>query len=54
MPGEEKIRGGKEEKTKWLQKLEKIRNQNFHSYSVKEEEYNFLYQINQSLIERND
>ncbi len=52
MPGEEKIRGGKEEKTKWMQKLEKIRNQNFHSYSVKEDEYNFLSKLYKWLIER--
>ena len=51
-PGEEKIRGGKEEKTKWMQKLEKIRNQNFHSYSVKEEEYQFLCELNEWLIEK--
>ena len=34
-PGEERIPGGKDEKTKWMQKLERIRNQNVHSYSVK-------------------
>ena len=44
-PGEEKISGGKEEKTKWMVKLERIRNQNFHSYSVTEEELNFLEEI---------
>lgn len=44
-PGEEKISGGKEEKTKWLVKLERIRNQNFHSYSVTEEELNFLEEL---------
>jgi DNA sulfur modification protein DndB len=44
-PGEEKISGGKEEKTKWMVKLEKIRNQNFHSYSVSEEELWFLEEL---------
>ena len=50
-PGEEKISGGKEEKTKWMQKLERIRNQNFHSYSVKQEEFEFLNEIHEWLIE---
>lgn len=44
-PGEEKIRGGKEEKTKWMVRLERIRNQNFHSYSVTEEELWFLEEL---------
>ena len=44
-PGEEKISGGKEEKTKWMVKLERIRNQNFHSYSVLEEELWFLEEL---------
>jgi DNA sulfur modification protein DndB len=51
-PGEEKISGGKDAKTAWMQKLERIRNQNFHSYSVKEEEYEFLTELNEWLIER--
>lgn len=45
MPGEEKISGGKEEKTKWMVRLERIRNQNFHSYSVTEEELGFLEKL---------
>lgn len=32
-PGKEKI-GNKDVKTEWMHKLEKIRNNNFHSYSV--------------------
>ena len=44
-PGDEKISGGKEEKTKWFVKLERIRNQNFHSYSVTEEELGFLEEL---------
>lgn len=51
-PGEEKISGGKEAKTAWMQKLERIRNQNVHSYSVKEEEYGFLTELNEWLIEQ--
>lgn len=41
-PEDIKIRGGKEEKTKWLQRLERIRNQNFHSYAITKDEYDFL------------
>ncbi|MCE4566109.1 DGQHR domain-containing protein [Maribellus sp. CM-23] len=52
-PGEEKLRGGKEAKTNWMQKLEYIRNQNFHSYSVKVDEYGFLCELNEWLIEKN-
>ncbi len=48
-PGEEKS-GNKEIKTEWMQKLEKIRNNSFHSYSVKEEEYNFLLELHEWLI----
>lgn len=50
-PGEEKISGGKEAKTEWMQKLESIRNNNFHSYSVKEEEYCFLAELHNWLID---
>ncbi|MBO6516833.1 MAG: DGQHR domain-containing protein [Bacteroidia bacterium] len=51
-PGEEKLRGGKDAKTKWMQKLERIRNQNFHSYSVKEDEYEFLKELYDWLINK--
>lgn len=51
-PGEESLRGGKDAKTGWMQKLEHIRNQNFHSYSVKEDEYEFLCELNEWLIEK--
>jgi len=47
MPEETKIRGGKEAKTKWMVKLERIRNQNFHSYSVTEDEYDFLKSLHE-------
>ena len=51
-PGEEKISGGKEEKTKWMVKLEHLRNQNVHSYYVKEEELSFLEELNDWLIKK--
>ncbi|HCN83669.1 MAG TPA: hypothetical protein DIT07_08615 [Sphingobacteriaceae bacterium] len=50
-PDEMKINGGKDEKTKWMQKLERIRNQNVHSYSVKQDEYEFLGEIHEWLID---
>ncbi len=49
-PGEEQLRGGKEAKTGWMQKTEAIRNENVHSYRVKEEEYEFLGEIHEWLI----
>jgi DNA sulfur modification protein DndB len=39
------VKGNKDEKTKWLEKLNRIRNQNFHVYSVTEEEFDFLREI---------
>lgn len=49
-PGEEKIGGGKEEKTKWMVKLEFLRNQNVHSYFVTEDELKFLEELYDWLI----
>jgi DNA sulfur modification protein DndB len=49
-PGDEKISGGKEEKTKWMVKLEFLRNQNVHSYFVTEDELKFLEELNDWLI----
>ncbi len=49
---EEKLRGGKDAKTGWMQKLERIRNENFHSYCVKVEEYGFLCELYEWLIEK--
>lgn len=49
-PGEEKISGGKEEKTKWMVKLEFLRNQNVHSYFVTEDELKFLEELHDWLI----
>jgi len=51
-PGEEKISGGKEEKTKWMVKLEYLRNQNVHSYFVTEDELKFLEELNSWLIKK--
>lgn len=52
-PGEEKMRGGKDEKTKWMVKLEHLRNQNVHSYFVTEEELSFLEELHDWLIKKN-
>jgi len=49
-PNREKRGGNKDDKTSWMSKLEKIRNQNFHEYSVKEEEYDFLCELYDWLI----
>jgi DNA sulfur modification protein DndB len=51
-PGEEKGGVSKDEKTSWMQRLERIRNQNFHSYSVTEEELQFLEEIHDWLIKK--
>ncbi len=51
-PGEEKISGGKEEKTKWMVKLEFLRNQNVHSYYVTEDELKYLEELNDWLIKK--
>jgi len=45
-------KGNKEEKTKWLEKLNRIRNQNFHVYSVTEEEFNFLRELHSWLFSK--
>ncbi|WP_436514701.1 hypothetical protein [Ekhidna sp. To15] len=47
-PGVKK--GNKEDKTKWMVQLERIRNQNFHSYSVSQVEYEFLVSLKDWLI----
>ncbi len=46
------IKGGREKKTEWLCKLNQIRNQNFHTYSVKEEEYPLLKNIAEWLLHK--
>ena len=49
-PNETKISGGKEAKTQWMVKLENLRNENFHQYSVTEDEFYFLEELHDWLI----
>ena len=42
--------GDKKKKTEWMQKLNTIRNQNFHTYSVTEEEITAIKTIKKWLI----
>jgi DNA sulfur modification protein DndB len=51
-PGEEKISGGKEEKTKWMFHLEQVRNKAMHHRSVSEDELSFLESLNEWLIKK--
>lgn len=51
-PTEQKISGGKDAKTQWMVKLEKLRNENFHQYSVTEEEFSFLEELHDWLIKK--
>ena len=44
------IKGDKKKKTEWLQKLNTIRNKNAHTYSITEEEYEFLLEISKWLL----
>ena len=44
-PGEEAKPGGWKAKTSWMGELNRIRNENAHTYSVKESEFNFLSAI---------
>ena len=43
--GEEKISGGKEAKTKWIVELNRIRNENYHTYYVTGDELSFIEEI---------
>lgn len=43
-PGEEKI-GNKENKTKWMVELNRIRNENYHTYYVTSQELSFIEEI---------
>jgi DNA sulfur modification protein DndB len=45
LPDEQKLAGGKDAKTLWLDKVGRIRNQNMHSYSITKEELEFLKKI---------
>jgi len=51
-PGEKARPGGWKAKTSWLSELNRIRNENAHTYSVKESEYNFLVAIHSWLDPR--
>ncbi|MFK5890276.1 MAG: DGQHR domain-containing protein [Flavobacteriaceae bacterium] len=51
-PKEIKISGGKDAKTEWMVKLEKLRNENFHQYSVTEDEFSFLEELHDWLIQK--
>ncbi len=53
-PHEKKIAGGKDAKTTWMVRLERLRNQNFHSYYVTEDDYFFLEQLYDWLILKKD
>jgi len=49
-PGEEKMQGGKESKTSWMVELNRIRNENYHTYYVTEDELIFIQKIHNWLI----
>ena len=51
-PTEIKINGGKDAKTQWMVKLENLRNENFHQYSVTEDEFYFLEELHDWLIKK--
>lgn len=51
-PGEEKISGGKEEKTKWMVHLERTRNKAMHHQTISEEELSFLEELNDWLVKK--
>lgn len=49
-PGEEKMPGGKDAKTKWMVELNRIRNENYHTYYVTGEELSFIEEIHDWLL----
>ncbi|NQX56672.1 DGQHR domain-containing protein [Pedobacter panaciterrae] len=51
-PEEIKLQGGKEAKTAWMVRLERLRNENVHNYSVTQEEFDFLQSLHEWLISR--
>jgi DNA sulfur modification protein DndB len=51
-PGEEKTSGGKEAKTKWIVELNRIRNENSHTYYVTSEELSTIEEIHDWLIKK--
>ena len=50
-PGEERISGGKNAKTNWMVKLNEIRNNLFHNYSVTKEQFELLESLHEWLME---
>ncbi len=50
--GDPNIKGDRKKRTEWLCKLNQIRNQNFHTYSVKEDEYLLLKNIAEWLLHK--
>jgi len=50
-PGEEKLSGGKDNKTKWIVELNRIRNENYHTYYVTSDELSYIEEIFDWLIE---
>lgn len=44
-PGDEAKPGGWKTKSGWMSELIRIRNENAHTYSVKESEYNYLVAV---------
>jgi len=53
-PGEKKISGGKDAKTKWIVELNRLRNQNFHSYYVTKDEIEFLRDLAIWLLKKDE
>ena len=51
-PGEEEKAGGWKKRTGWLVEMNRIRNENDHTYSVKESEYEFLLELKAWLVEK--
>lgn len=49
-PGDEQKPGGWKGRASWLQELNRIRNENSHTYSVSEEEYEFLVALKSWLL----
>ena len=53
LPEDKKKSGKKTDKTKWMEKISRIRNEQFHQYSVTEEEFQFLEKIHTWLLQDN-
>ena len=51
-PGDEEKAGGWKKRVGWLVEMNRIRNENDHSYSVKESEYEFLLELKAWLVEK--